>query len=114
MEESEVIEIIDPVKDKKEEFKATKKISYLNLLNIGDEEMGKNDSQKEEGSFPLTLREAITNKKSKFIQFIENYVTHKFFFNLIFVLKIALGKQNPFPFHLWNEIISYFFHLKFR
>lgn len=64
-----------------------KSFSFENI----DEELNWTKRIIEKPEDTLPLKEAIANKKSKLIGFFEKYITHKFLFNLIFVIKVTLG-----------------------
>ena len=68
------------------------KISYIDLVELkSDDEIEENIEMNED---EMSLREAISGQNSKFLEYIEKYVTHKFYFNLLFVFKVALGIKN--------------------
>ena len=79
--DSESIEIIE---NEISDFKKINKEFHNSMIFLDEEET----------DLPDSLRKSLSTKKnSKFFGFIERYMTHKFFFNLLFVLKVALGNK---------------------
>ena len=76
-----------------EEFKKIHKEYHNSMIFLDDKIYEKKlQDSKDEESLPVSLKSAISKNRSKFIGFIEKYMTHKFYYNLVFVTKVALGK----------------------